>query len=550
MKKKIFAAILACSFVFSMTACNGNSEKDSSTKKKNETESEENETDEEASDASSAVDTSASETEATAESETTAETATARPALCEVRGDYVVFGYYEQDGNLENGPEPIEWQVVSSDEYSILLLSRYILDAHAFNSDTSELNWENSELRAWLNNDFLNSAFNAEEQALIKQSTIMNFANPALDIPSGNATQDSIFCLSLEELRDNFTFENWQDELYGGSCLDLVAEVTPYAGENCTHWVWTEQQLESTKDYLDIDRLVGLDVGLWWLRTPGGIAVNSLGGVHTNDSEMVNDSCMGVRPALYLNPSAVTLPEKGPEDNTVTDDGYILMGHYEQDGNLENGPEPVEWIILSEDDEKYLVISRYVLDGVPYHTDYSAVTWENCALRDFLNNDFYNTAFDPTEQSRIIPVTNSNPDNATTSTPGGNDTQDKVFLLSMEEVMQYFNFTSWDDESMHGNCQALITDCTPYAESKGVARLVFDEDRYYGTDDFNGFDDSGYTDDVLGKTFAPWWLRSPGIQSNTALMVTYAGHAGWDSFDRVIDDDEGVRPAMYIYKGE
>ena len=73
---------------------------------------------------------------------------------------------------------------------------------------------------------------------------------------------------------------------------------------------------------------------------------------------------------------------------------------------------------------------------------------------------------------------------------------------------------------------------------------------YYGTDDFNGFDDSGYTDDVLGKTFAPWWLRSPGIQSNTALMVTYAGHAGWDSFDRVIDDDEGVRPAMYIYKGE
>ena len=548
MKKKLFAAILACSFVFSMTACKGSSEKDSSDKKKAGNKTEETGSDE--SDASASEETSGSETNQTTESETTAETTTARPALCEVSGDYVLFGYYEQDGNLDNGPEPIEWQVLYSDEYSILLLSRYVLDGHAYNTNTSDYTWENSELRAWLNNDFLNSAFNEEEQTLIKSSTIMNFSNPAASIEGGNATQDKVFCLNIEEARQYFTFDNWYDDLYAGTCLDLTAEVTNYAAEHCTHWVWTEQQLESSKDYFDISRVLGLDVAPWWLRTPGGITVSGLGGISAQNPDDLDSTNVGVRPALYLVPNAVELPEKEQANNTTSEDGYILMGHYEQDGNLDNGPEPIEWIVIAEEDGKLLVMSRYILDGVPYHTEYTDVTWETCALRAFLNDDFYNTAFDADEQARILTTTVTNPDNARMSVPGGNDTEDKIFLLSMEEVEKYFTFTQWDDESMHGNCQLLMTDVTPYAKSKGVAQLVVKDEVFYGIEenDFYGLDDCGYTEDVLGQTFAPWWLRSPGIYSNTACMVTYIGHAGWDSFDRVVDDDEGVRPVMYITK--
>ncbi|MBO4928127.1 MAG: hypothetical protein J5379_07760 [Clostridiales bacterium] len=229
---------------------------------------------------------------------------------------------------------------------------------------------------------------------------------------------------------------------------------------------------------------------------------------------------------------------------------YVVFGHYEQDGNPDNGPEPIEWIVLSDEDGKLLLMSRYILDGVPYHTDYTDVTWETCALRAFLNDDFYNTAFDADEQSRILTTTVSNPDNARMGTPGGNDTEDKVFLLSMEEVEKYFTFTEWDDESMHGNCQALMTDATPYAKSKGVASIAVSDIIYYGSpdNDFQGLNTCGYTDDIIGQTYAPWWLRSPGIYGNTASMVTYIGHAGWDSFDRVIDDDEGVRPVIYITK--
>ena len=550
MKNKIFAAILACSFVFSMTACKGSSEKDDSGKKKAKTTTEEKETEPEESEASNPEETSGSETVASSETETTAEPTTARPALCEVSGDYVLFGYYEQDGNLENGPEPIEWQVLYSDEYGILLLSRYILDGHAFNQNTSEYTWENSELRAWLNNDFLNSAFNEEEQALIKSGTIMNFSNPVGPVEGGQATQDKVFCLNIEEVRQFFTFDNWYEDQYAGTCLDLTAEVTNYAAEHCTHWVWTEQQLESSKDYFDISRVLGLDVAPWWLRTPGGITVSGLGGISAQYPDKLDSQDVGVRPALYLVPNAVDLPEKEPENNTVMDGDYVVFGHYEQDGNLDNGPEPIEWIVLSDEDGKLLLMSRYILDGVPYHTDYTDVTWETCALRAFLNDDFYNTAFDADEQSRILTTTVTNPDNARMSTPGGNDTEDKLFLLSMEEVLEYFTFTEWDDESMHGNCQGLMTDATPYAISKGVAQIAVSDIIYYGSPDneFGGLDSCGYTDDIIGQTYAPWWLRSPGIYSNTALMVTYIGHAGWDSFDRVVDDDEGVRPVMYITK--
>ena len=227
---------------------------------------------------------------------------------------------------------------------------------------------------------------------------------------------------------------------------------------------------------------------------------------------------------------------------------YVVFGRYEQDGDTSNGPEPIEWVVLAEEDGRMLLISRYILDGVPYHTEYKDVTWETCSLRAWLNDDFYNSAFDAEEQSHILSTVISNPDNEYISVPGGNDTEDKLFLLSVDELLKYYEFNEWE-ESYHGNCQALITDLTPYAESKGVQRYVISDELYYGFSEpyeSEGFESVGYTADVIGMSCAGWWLRSPGIQSNTATFVGGYGHAGWDCFDRVVDDDPGVRPVMYI----
>ena len=78
----------------------------------------------------------------------------------------------------------------------------------------------------------------------------------------------------------------------------------------------------------------------------------------------------------------------------VKRDDVIVFGRYEQDNDLGNGPEPIEWIVLDTQDGKALLLSKYGLDAVPYNDDNnSAGTWETCTLRTWLNDTFLNAAF-------------------------------------------------------------------------------------------------------------------------------------------------------------
>ncbi|MBE5803825.1 MAG: hypothetical protein E7316_04865 [Clostridiales bacterium] len=106
-------------------------------------------------------------------------------------GDYLSFGSYEQDNDLFNGKEPIEWLILKSNGSEVLLISRYALDCHRFDGYGESVNWQYSELRQWLNTDFFNAAFSAEEQAAIVQSTV--FSN------AGEPTTDAVFLMSKED---------------------------------------------------------------------------------------------------------------------------------------------------------------------------------------------------------------------------------------------------------------------------------------------------------------------------------------------------------------
>ena len=193
---------------------------------------------------------------------------------------------------------------------------------------------------------------------------------------------------------------------------------------------------------------------------------------------------------------------------------YIVFGAYEQDNNTSNGNEDVEWLVLEKEDDKALVISKYALDCQQYNTSYTNVKWETCSLRKWLNETFLSAAFNSEEQNSIISSTVTADNNPSHSTSPGNNTTDKVFLLSITEVNKYFES---DDERK----------CAPtdYAIVQGAGTSVS-----YKTG---------------GRATGMWWLRTPGLYSYLAAFVHYDGFIVSHG-DDVDHDDSAVRPAMWI----
>lgn len=185
----------------------------------------------------------------------------------------------------------------------------------------------------------------------------------------------------------------------------------------------------------------------------------------------------------------------------------IKFGAYEQDNNISNGKEDIEWIVLEVKNGKVLVISKYTLDCQPYNTSFKEVTWENCTLRKWLNSEFLNIAFSNTEKTTIPKITVSADKNPEESTTPGNATQDKVFLLSITEAIKYLSYIN--------SIQCKPTD---YAVANGA-----------------------YIDRNLGW----WWLRSPGYDQYAAALVIYNRGISYGGLS-VHCLNGAVRPAMWI----
>lgn len=105
----------------------------------------------------------------------------------------------------------------------------------------------------------------------------------------------------------------------------------------------------------------------------------------------------------WLEGDARYLGQTGEEPETV------LFGSYEQDGDAANGKEPIEWLVLAQDGDKALLLSKYALDHQSFMPFYEPVTepftWESCSLRQWLNSTFLNAAFSAEEQRRLLTTT-------------------------------------------------------------------------------------------------------------------------------------------------
>ncbi|MBQ6480665.1 MAG: TIR domain-containing protein [Anaerolineaceae bacterium] len=193
---------------------------------------------------------------------------------------------------------------------------------------------------------------------------------------------------------------------------------------------------------------------------------------------------------------------------------YVTFGTYPQ---TEAGDDStsIEWIVLARDGQKALLISRYALDAKPYNTENKSITWEECTLRTWLNDTFMHKAFTAQEQEGIIltNVDNSNGQGYNSSTNGGNDTQDRVFLLSCAETKQYLD---------SGTKENVVL--TAYAKKEGAS-----------------VSESSRRKDI--KTALWWWLRSPGnSQSDAAVLL----NDGIIYYTYVYLESVSVRPALWI----
>ena len=97
--------------------------------------------------------------------------------------------------------------------------------------------------------------------------------------------------------------------------------------------------------------------------------------------------------------------------------------------------------MLDVKDGKALVISRYGLFDAKYNYTNDYITWENCSLRKNLNGLFLTKTFSKEEQELILETQVVNADNPVRGTESGNDTTDRLFLLSLDEALVYFHMT-------------------------------------------------------------------------------------------------------------
>jgi len=414
-------------------------------------------------------------------------------------GDTLTFGHYEQDGNAGNGAEEIEWIVLANDGGRCVMVSKYALDSKPYNTEQVNTTWETCTLRKWLNGDFLNAAFSAKEQAMLETVTVTADKNPKYGTNPGNDTRDKVFLLSVGEATRYFA-----------SSMKRICYSTAY----------TKAQGALTNS----DGFCG-----WWLRSPGlrgkyAATIHS-GGSVSYDGHYVDYSRGGIRPVVVLrerygeeslSPDGGTALSVAPGDIKAGD--TLTFGRYDQDDNADNGAEGIEWIVLANDGGRCVMMSKYGLDAVYYNTEEVDVTWETCTLRRWLNGDFLNAAFTAEERAMLETVTVTADPNPQFDTDPGNDTRDKVFLLSIDELARY----AVSDE---------VLMCAPTRTAVANGVCVMEDD--YEIDDIR-------PDDDYENATCWWWLRSPGAYPCYAADVYYLGSVTIDCWGALVDNEGSV----------
>ena len=185
--------------------------------------------------------------------------------------------------------------------------------------------------------------------------------------------------------------------------------------------------------------------------------------------------------------------------------GLVEFGTYPFDAD--GTPKPIKWVILNQDGERSLLFSAFELECKPYHSKkFADITWDRCSLRKWLNEDFYSAAFSAAEQQKILTTRVRTENHPQYGTFGGNEIDDKVFLLSIEEIA-----------------------CNTTEFTRRIKPTPFVMTQIPNS--WAGYD--------------WWWLRSPGYCSGSASSVDPFGRVSLYG-DRELDTIRAVCPALWV----
>ena len=318
------------------------------------------------------------------------------------------------------------------------------------------------------------------------------------DINIGDSMESVLSDLGLDPAMSKYSsIDLWiaQDETKSNAWVDT--EVSNFTGD--TPIIRISVQFGSGNDYSDIDYYVGFDF------VDGG----PLSCIHYSNHGLYNTLLSGNYEGSTGEPTNTgdvtgsgntPTPTVTPEHTSSYSVGSIVQfGAYEQDNNLDNGAEPIDWLIIDEDSVtgQVLLISTRGLDCQKYHNERVSVSWSNCDVRSWLNSTFLSQAFSVTEQAKI----------AETPTTSDGSCYDRVFFLDENEIYKY---------------QSILEDSgydeippTAYAEAQGA-----------------------YSDD---GQWCWWWVRS-----QVADKVTDRAHSCDVLGGDVTLNFVSIRPAVWV----
>lgn len=218
----------------------------------------------------------------------------------------------------------------------------------------------------------------------------------------------------------------------------------------------------------------------------------------------------------------------------------IKLGNYHGD---------IEWLVIDKCDNKFLVVSREVIESLPYDSTFGACFWEFSSLREWLNNSFIKEAFSEDEQ-KIIEITKVIIDDGRKSPI--HSTKDKIFLLSLNECIKYL----YQDRVK----KVLINYLTENGVAKGLNEC---KTKNFWTGDFwlicLPSEHIKQSDDISHLP-CEWWLRSTKHISEEKLKLYYNNddlqnadfccvpqiYSDGDYIEYSAEFELGVRPAMWI----
>lgn len=395
-------------------------------------------------------------------------------------GDKVYFGQYEQDNNLDNGSEDIVWRILAIEDGRALLLSEYLINADRFEDyNVKYTNWETGKIRTWLNENFIQGAFSPEEQSSIAET----LCKAGDKYRNENDTIDKVFLLSLEEVEQYIPLRN-----------DRCALATTYT----SHIEYFNEELNGYSS--------------WWLRsgTDGQYASAVTNEGFISERQVEKKGLAGIRPAIWYDiPEEISIEQREYEKTAPVIDfsnlkvgDKLYFGSYEQDYDVSNGKELVAWLVLSvnKENEEVLLISEDILDYGPFETNiYTGETWQYSQLHEWLNKDFYVSAFSPEEQLQLVSFTNE----------GGGDIG-KISILTISQIEELL----------------------PTAEDRETKFSDYVKNQY-----------NIYPDAVN------WWIRTDNVLENFSDGYHVLEETG--QFEKtMLDYNNGIRPIIKICFGE